>query len=136
MARGAARSKLGAGRRTRLSIVPRARHVPRTASAAPARLPASSATTSTQFVWPTSRSRPYRHSTSRHAQNNIQSKPTIFEPVIVYKRPAFNGHKLLARNIAALLVCENVSSVLFITKMEPSRKKQYKKNIGIDGYYR
>lgn len=41
------------------------------------------------------------------AQNNTQRKPTIFEPVIVYKRPGFNGCKLLLlkRNITTLLFC-------------------------------
>lgn len=109
---GAARSKLAAGRRTRLSIVrvtPRARA--HRSPLACARAPQRPQLSIRFFVCPTERCR-------QCAQNNTQRKPT-FEPVIVYKRPMFNSHKLLERNIAALLFCERVPSVL------QSRCEQY-----------
>lgn len=53
-----------------------------------------------RFVWPTV---PRRRRPILRARKIRSKKPTIFEPVIVYKRPVLNGHKLLERNIVALL---------------------------------
>lgn len=87
----AARSKSEAARvdarGSRFSIVPR--------PARPAHVHTTISTVTTVRFVPSTR--PVRSASAR--AKYAQRKPTIFEPVIVYKRPTYNGHKLFGRNI-------------------------------------
>lgn len=91
--RGEIKKRSREGRRTRLSILDRP------APRAPRSRPHNNIYGNYATVRFVPSTRPVRSASAR--AKYAQRKTTIFEPVIVYKRPTYNGHKLFGRNILA-----------------------------------